>query len=139
MSKKAVKKTAKKKTAAKKAAAATATPRREDIQGIALDLPDLSNWKLATKVLKIKPFYQKPGALPFSCFQATQMHMDPPKKVNGVTYNSVNDFRLAEQCLQHAKTALLLMTMGVGRAGSGRTGRADRSPRRCAAALWALM
>jgi hypothetical protein len=57
----------------------------------------------AAKVLKIKPFYQGAGALPFSCFQATQMHMDPPKKVNGVTYNSVNDFRLAEGCLQHAK------------------------------------
>lgn len=92
-----------KKTAAKKAALAATTPSREDIKGIALDLPDISDWKLAAKVLKIKPFYQGAGALPFSCFQATQMHMDPPKKVNGVTYNSVNDFRLAEGCLQHAK------------------------------------
>jgi hypothetical protein len=104
MSKKEAKKTAKKKTAAKKAAAAAATPRREDIKGIVLDLPDLSNWKLAAKVLKIKPFYQGPGALPFSCFQAIQMHMDPPKKNDkGVPFSSVNDFRLAEGCLQHAK------------------------------------
>jgi hypothetical protein len=104
MSKKAVKKTAKKKTAAKKAAAATATPRREDIKGIVLDLPDISNWKLAAKVLKIKPFYQGPGALPFSCFQATQMNMFPPKKNDkGVPFSSVNDFRLSEQCVQKAK------------------------------------
>ena len=102
MSKKAVKKTAKKKTAAKKAAAAP--PRREDIAGIVPDLPDLSDWKLAAKVLKIKPFYQGPGALPFSCFQATQMNMFPPKKnAKGVSFSSVNDFRLAEQCVQHAK------------------------------------
>lgn len=101
MSKKATK-TAKKKTSAKKAALAT-MPRREDIKGITLELPDISDWKQAAKVLKIKPFYQGPGALPFSCFQATQMHMDPPKKVGGVSYSSVNDFRLAEECLQHAK------------------------------------
>jgi hypothetical protein len=103
MSKKAVKKTAKKKTAVKKAAVATTVPGRKDIAGIALDLPDISDWKLAARVLKIEPFYQGPGALPFSCFQATQMHMDPPKKVGGVSYSSVNDFRLAEQCLQKAK------------------------------------
>src|SRR5262245_54701389 len=103
MSKKAVKKTAKKKTAAKKAAVATATPRREDIAGITLGLPDISDWKLAARVLKIKPFYQGPGALPFSCFQATQMIMNPPKKVGGVSYSSVNDFRLAEQCIQRAR------------------------------------
>jgi hypothetical protein len=103
MSKKAVKKTAKKKTAVKKAALATTMPRREDIAGLEPGLPDISDWKLAAKVLKIKPFYQGSGALPFTCFQATQMHMDPPKKVNGVSYSSVNDFRLAEGCLQHAK------------------------------------
>jgi hypothetical protein len=103
MSRKAVKKAAKKKTAIKKAALAATTPRREDIAGIALDLPDLSDWRQAARVLKIKPFYQGPGALPFSCFQATQMRMDPPKKVGGVSYSSVNDFRLAEQCLPRAK------------------------------------
>ena len=32
-------------------------PRREDIRGIVVDLPDLSDWKQAAKVLKIKPFY----------------------------------------------------------------------------------
>ena len=90
-----------KKTAKKKAAATM--PRREDIQGITLDLPDISDWREAAKVLKIKPFYNGPGALPFSCFTATQMRMDPPKRIRGVIYQSVNDFRLAEQCLQRAK------------------------------------
>jgi hypothetical protein len=99
----AAKTAAKKRTAVKKAAVATTMPRREDIAGLARDLPDISDWRLAAKVLKIKPFYQGPGAPPFSCLQATQMRMDPPKKVGGVSYSSVNDFRLAEPCLQRAR------------------------------------
>jgi hypothetical protein len=92
-----------KKTAKKRAALATTMPRREDIQGIVRDLPDISDWREAARVLKIRPFYQGPGSLPFSCLTATQMRMDPPKKVGGVTYSSVNDFRLAEPCLQRAR------------------------------------
>jgi hypothetical protein len=101
--KKGAKKTAKKKAAKKKAALATTMPRREDIPGIARDLPDISDWREAARVLKIRPFYQGPGSLPFSCFTATQMRMDPPKKIGGVSFSSVNDFRLAEQCLQRAR------------------------------------
>ena len=94
--KKGAKKTAKKK-------AATTMPRREDIPGLTRELPDISDWREAARVLKIRPFYTGPGSLPFSCLTATQMRMDPPRKINGAIYQSVNDFRLAEQCLQRAK------------------------------------
>jgi hypothetical protein len=101
--KKGAKKTTKKKASRKTAALARTTPRREDISGIVRDLPDISDWREAARVLKIRPFYQGPGALPFSCLTATQMRMDPPKKVGRVSFSSVNDFRLAEQCLQRAR------------------------------------
>jgi hypothetical protein len=91
------------KKTAKKTTKKAAMPRREDIQGIVPDLPDISDWREAARVLKIRPFYQGPGALPFSCLTATQMRMDPPKKVGRVSFSSVNDFRLAEQCLQRAR------------------------------------
>ena len=100
--KKGTKKSAKKGTAKKKAARKTAarakTPRREDIPGIARDLPDISNWREAAKALKIRPFYRGHDSRPFDCLEATQMHMDPPKKVGGVSFASVNDFRLAARC-----------------------------------------
>jgi hypothetical protein len=112
-SKRGAKKTAKKGTAKngtakKKAMRATAAlaepmPRREDIEGITRELPDISDWREAARVLKIRPFYTGPGSHPFSCLTATQMRMDPPRKINGVMYQSVNDFRLAEQCLQQAR------------------------------------
>jgi hypothetical protein len=100
--KKGTKKTAKKGTAKKKAAkkkvALAKTPRRDDIRGIARDLPDISNWREAARALKIRPFYRGDDSRPFDCLEATQMHMDPPKKVGGVSFSSVNDFRLAAHC-----------------------------------------
>jgi hypothetical protein len=104
--KKGAKKTTKKKASRKTAALARTTPRREDMSGIVRDLPDISDWREAARVLKIRPFYDGPGSLPFSCLTAIQMRMDPPRriKVNGwVSFSSVNDFRLAEQCLQRAR------------------------------------
>lgn len=72
----AKKKAAKKKAAKKKArkmAAAARTPRREDIPGIALSLPDFSDWREAARALKVRPFYTGPGSVPFSRFRATQI------------------------------------------------------------------
>jgi hypothetical protein len=92
-----------KKTAKKKTARAKTMPRRENIQGITVELPDISDWREAARVLKIRPFYKGPGSLPFTCFTATQMRMDPPRRIGGVIYQSVNDFRLAENCHQRAK------------------------------------
>jgi|SRR5262249_21686308 len=100
--KKTTKKGATKKGAAKKkamratAALAEPMPRREDIRGITLDLPDGSDWRQAAKVLKIRPFYNRSDSLPFSCLEATLLRMD--KKVGPITYSYVNDFRVAEHC-----------------------------------------
>jgi hypothetical protein len=97
-------KAAKKTTAKKKPAMtmAAAMSLRAKIPGIAVDLPDISNWQLAAKKLKIDPFFRGPGAKPFSCLRATQMNMDPPikKEVEGVMipFRSVNDFFLAPEC-----------------------------------------
>jgi hypothetical protein len=75
---------------------------RERIPGIAVDLPDISNWRLAAKALRVKPFFTGAGAKPFSCLMATQINMDPPirREVNGVMipFRSVNDFFLAPEC-----------------------------------------
>jgi hypothetical protein len=91
---------AKKKKPAMSMAAATSL--RAKIPGIAVDLPDISNWQLAAKKLKIEPFYKGAGAKPFSCLRATQMNMEPPikKEVEGVMipFKSVNDFFLAPEC-----------------------------------------
>jgi hypothetical protein len=76
----------------------TTTPRREDIPGITPELPDLSDWKEAAKVLKIRPFFEGPDSKPFSCLRATQMRMDPPMIVDKKRFFSVNDFLLAEEC-----------------------------------------
>jgi hypothetical protein len=94
--KKAAKKATAKKKTAKKMAAPAKAPRREDIPGIARDLPDISDWRQAARALKIRPFYAGPKSLPFSCLEATQMRLD--KKVGAVTFSYVNDFRLAEHC-----------------------------------------
>jgi hypothetical protein len=48
-------------------------PRREDIPGIALRLPDLANWKEAARALKVRPFYTGAGSVPFSRLRATQI------------------------------------------------------------------
>lgn len=58
-------------------------PRREDIPGINLGLPDGSDWRLAAEDLGIRPFYKGADSLPFSCLEATQRRED--KKVGGVT------------------------------------------------------
>jgi hypothetical protein len=101
--KKGAKKTAKKKRAKKTARLAAAMPRREDIHGIEVDLPDISNWKEAARVLRIRPFYMGPSSLPFSCLEATQMRLD--KKRGNVTYSYVNDFRVAERCVRYSSLA----------------------------------
>src|SRR4051812_44045210 len=81
---------------------ARSTSLRASIPGIAVDLPDISNWQLAAKQLKIEPFFSGAGAKPFSCLRATQMNMEPPikKEVEGVMipFRSVNDFFLAPEC-----------------------------------------
>jgi hypothetical protein len=73
-------------------------PRREDIRGIVVDLPDLSDWKEAAKALKIKPFYSGPDAKPFSCLLAFEVRPDPPVVRDGKSFNRVNDFRLTPEC-----------------------------------------
>jgi hypothetical protein len=97
--KKGAKQAAKKKRA-KKMAGLARMPRRDDIRGIVLDLPDISNWKEAARVLRIRPFYMGPNSLPFSCLEATRMRLD--KKKDGVTYSYVNDFRVAEHCVRYS-------------------------------------
>jgi hypothetical protein len=81
---------------------AAAVSLRATIPGIAVDLPDISNWTLAAEQLKISPFYEGADAKPFSCLRATQMLMEPPikKKVDGVMvpFKSANDFFLAAEC-----------------------------------------
>jgi len=96
--KKSAKKTAKK--TAKTAGLAAKMPRREEIHGIEVDLPDISNWKEAARVLRIRPFYTGPNSLPFSCLEATQMRLDKKKGI--VTYAYVNDFRVAERCVRYS-------------------------------------
>lgn len=76
----------------------TMMPRREVIPGIAPDLPDISNWKLAAEALKIRPFYTGAKSLPFSCLRATQMRIEPPIKKGGVAFIEVNDYFLAQEC-----------------------------------------
>jgi hypothetical protein len=83
---KAKKKTAKK--AARKMAAAAPMPRREQIPGIALGLPDLADWKEAARALKVRPFYTGPGSVPFSRLRATQV-LDSAQG-----HRSFNDFYL---------------------------------------------
>ena len=97
--KSAVKKTAAKKTAARKArkarkaaapiARGSAMPRREDVPGIARDLPDFANFRQAAIALRVAPFFTGPGAVPFSRMRATQI-LDPTKG-----NKSFNDFFLA--------------------------------------------
>jgi hypothetical protein len=79
------------------AALAEPAPLRENIPGIVRDLPDGSDWKRAAEDLGIRPFYKGDDSLPFSCLEATQRRED--KKVGGVMYSYVNDFRLAEHCV----------------------------------------
>jgi len=74
-------------------------PRREDIRGIVVDLPDLSDWKQAAKVLKIKPFYTGKDAKPFSCLVAFEVRADPPVVKDKKTFYRINDFKLADECL----------------------------------------
>jgi hypothetical protein len=77
-----------------------AAPRREDIPGIALDLPDLSDWRqaAASPRMRIKPFFAGAHSNPFSCMRATQIRIDPPIKRGGVPFTVVNDFFLAPEC-----------------------------------------
>jgi hypothetical protein len=72
--------------------------RREDIRGIVRDLPDLSDWKEAARVLKVSPFYAGPGTKPFSCLVAFEVPAQPPVIRDKKTFYRVNDFRLAPEC-----------------------------------------
>jgi hypothetical protein len=96
MAKKVAKKKATKKKAAKKgvrkAVKKAAMPKKTDIPGYDPTRPDESNWKLAAKALKIRPFFNGPGSKPFSCLRA-QLVPDPVNR--NVTYN---DFYLAPEC-----------------------------------------
>lgn len=97
--KKAVKKAAAKKKAPKQktttatgvggAAASIGTmPRRENIPGIAVDLPDFADWRQAARALRVSPFFTGPDAVPFSRLRATQI-LDPMRG-----QKSFNDFFL---------------------------------------------
>lgn len=72
--------------------------RRENIRGIAADLPDLSDWKEAAKALKISPFYTGLGAKPFTCLLAFDVPAQPPVTRDEKTFYRVNDFGLAPEC-----------------------------------------
>ena len=85
--KQAKKKLAKKKPQAAKAAAAM-MPRREDIPGIAADLPDFAEWRGAARALKVSPFYAGPGAVPFGRLRATQI-------LDQIRQKTFNEFYLA--------------------------------------------
>jgi hypothetical protein len=64
-------------------------PRREDVPGIAKDLPDFANFREAAIALRVAPFFTGPGAVPFSRLRATQI-LDPMRG-----QKSFNDFFLA--------------------------------------------
>jgi hypothetical protein len=84
---------------AKKAARSQRIPRREDIPGIAVDLPDIyPDWTEGARALRIRPFYAGADSLPFSCLEATQIRMEPPLKRHGVPFASANEFRLTQEC-----------------------------------------
>jgi hypothetical protein len=83
----AAKKTALKKIPARRALGLATTPRREDVPGIAKDLPDFANFREAAIALRVAPFFTGPGAVPFSRLRATQI-LDP------VSHRSLNDFFL---------------------------------------------
>jgi hypothetical protein len=85
--KKTAKKAARKK-AARKMAASAPMPRRENIPGIAVGLPDLSDWREAARALRVRPFYSGPDSVPFSRLRATQM-LDSARG-----HKSFNDFYL---------------------------------------------
>jgi hypothetical protein len=68
-------------------AARAMMPRREDVPGIAKDLPDFANFREAAIVLKVAPFFTGPGAVPFSRLRATQ--------ILGPGGRQFNDFFLA--------------------------------------------
>jgi hypothetical protein len=70
-------------------AARALMPRREDVPGIAKDLPDFANFREAAIALKVAPFFTGPGAVPFSRLRATQI-LDPMRG-----QKSFNDFFLA--------------------------------------------
>lgn len=70
---KTAKKKAVKKKAARKMAARAPMPRREDIPGIALGLPDFADWREAARALKVRPFYTGSDSVPFSRLRATQI------------------------------------------------------------------
>jgi hypothetical protein len=75
------KETAKKQT---KTAVKKKTLRREDIPGYSTNWPDMSNWELAARALRVKPFYEGPDAVPFSRLRATQIP-DPAR--GNATFN----------------------------------------------------
>jgi hypothetical protein len=82
-------KRAAKKQPANRIAARAMMPRREDVPGIAKDLPDFANFREAAIALKVAPFFTGPGAVPFSRLRATQI-LDPMR-----CQKSLNDFFLA--------------------------------------------
>src|SRR5262245_1433449 len=101
----AKKQAAKKQTGQKKAkttmaALAAMTPRREDIPGIARELPDISDWRQAagSPAMRIRPFFTGADSKPFSCMRASQIRIEPPIRRGGIAFPVVNDFFLAQEC-----------------------------------------
>jgi hypothetical protein len=66
------------------------TYRREDIANITLQYPDESDWRLAAKALRIRPFYNGRDSRPWRCFTATIM-AQPGR-------GPVNDFAVLPEC-----------------------------------------
>jgi hypothetical protein len=78
-----------KKKATKKAA--PAMPEKTDIPGYSASVPDMADWTLAAKALKVRPFYTGPDSVPFSRLRARLV--PDPTKGNA----AFNDFWLAQK------------------------------------------
>src|SRR5262245_41263632 len=87
--KRSAKKRSAKKQPSRPMVARAMMPRREDVPGIAKDLPDFANFREAAIALRVAPFFTGPGAVPFSRLRATQI-LDPMRG-----QKSFNDFFLA--------------------------------------------
>ena len=83
-------KTAAKKTAAKKTATNKRKDPREKIPFWDPHYPDISDWRLAAKALRIRPFYKGRNSRPWRCFKATIISMPGSGRAN--------DFEVFPEC-----------------------------------------
>lgn len=65
------------------------TPRKEDIPGYVSGLRDFEPFAKAARAMKVRPFYNGPDSVPFSCLRAKQI-LDPTRGSS-----ALNDFYLA--------------------------------------------